>query len=96
MMDTCQPGIYHQTTTSFSWSTDFLTLTSSFHDWVIFSIAVQPMFITFGPHIEHRDYAKSLTWTIVDAILEECQAPCTLKTIFVDSIKYRYIVATTK
>jgi hypothetical protein len=54
------------------------------------------MFITFGPHIEHRDYTKSLTWTIVDAILEECQAPCTLKAIFVDSIKYRYIVATTK
>ena len=37
MVFTCQSGICHLTLTSFSWSTDFIKFTSSFHYGVTFS-----------------------------------------------------------
>ena len=57
MVCTCQSGICHLTLTSFSWSTDFIKFTSSFH---YFLHHLQHRFTMFGPHIYHGGYLSDL------------------------------------
>jgi hypothetical protein len=52
MEGTCQPDICHLTLTSFSQSTDFVKLLSSFCDYISFISTIQPRFTIFGPYIE--------------------------------------------
>ena len=57
MVCTFQSGICHLTLTSFSWSTDFIKFTSSFH---YFLHHLQHRFTMFGPHIYHGGYLSDL------------------------------------
>ena len=55
--NTCQPGSYHLTLTS--WSTDFVKFMRCFCDYVSFSSTMKPLPTIFGPHIDHGGYISN-------------------------------------
>ena len=59
MVCTYQPGTWHLTLNSFSRSTDFVRIKSSFGDQVVFSIAIEPRVTIFGQHIDYRKFMSA-------------------------------------